>query len=164
MNAAMDADLVASNKTCKTCRINVIPSDLPFKNCSVCRGKNRIKEARRAERNRELAKYLREMASTESLPMDSDVNPALPTRTHAISSGSKSSTSSFAGPAKPKKRPPKLLHELEGKEKRQAMQEMKASLQKRVQDTGGATMFVGQLAKNLVVSLLLASIFDLWIS
>jgi hypothetical protein len=63
---------------------------------------------------------------------------------------SKSSLAPFAGPVKIKNRPPKLLHELEGKEKKQVIQEMKASLQKKVQNAGGAT---GR--QNLVVSILL---------
>jgi hypothetical protein len=158
MDTVMDADLVPSNRNCKTCLVNPVPSHLPFKNCSDCRGKNRVKEARRAERRREQDKYIDahlKKKMTESMSIDDD-DGGFPT---SISTGSKSSTSLSARTLKIQ---PKLLHELEGKEKKRAIREMKVSLQKTIRDNGGTQLIVGQLAKDRVVSFLSAPPLSLW--
>jgi len=159
MDTAMDVDLVQSNKICRTCRRNTIPGHLPFKNCSICRGKNRVKEARRVERRREEDKYMEvhKKMLMESVLMEGDDGPRFPTKENAISSGSKSSTISFPETMKANIQP-RSLYELEGKEKKHAIKEIKASLQKRIQDNGG---IVAQVTRSRVVSFL-STLFELW--
>jgi len=149
----MDVDLVQSNKICRTCRCNIIPGHLPFKNCSICRGKNRIKEARRAERRREENKVIEvhKKMLMDSISMEDEGDPGFPT--NAISSGSKSSTSSSVGPLESNVQH-RFIYELEGKDKKHAIKEMKASLQKKIQENGGIKPIVGQVARNRVVSFL----------
>ena len=83
------------------------------------------------------------MLSEESVSND-DNGPQLPTRENGISSGSKSSTSLSARMLTPSVQP-KYLRELEGKEKKDAIGEIKASLKKKIRDNGGVKSMVGQL-------------------
>jgi len=131
----MSVDSGMRTNQCKTCRKS-ISIYTRFKNCDVCRARNRIKESHRLERKRETEQFLTGLRSKDmnDAPYGDEENfnakEDLIERTEALP------RSLSTGTMTTKPRLPKL-YELEGKEKNAAMQEMKMCLIKKIQDSGG---------------------------
>lgn len=74
--------------------------------------------------------------------MNEDESLGFPTKENAMSSGSHSSKGSLA------RKRPKFIHDLEGQEKTHTIKEIKASLQKKLQDNDALKLVVGRLEND----------------
>lgn len=136
MNATTSFDSATRPKQCVTCRKS-LSIYMSFKNCDNCRAKNRLKEKRRVERRRDTEQFLATLRLKDMVhdtPSGDEEN--FNAKENFVEHSKSLPKSLSPGTMATKPRLPKL-HELEGKEKKVVMQEMKMFLIKQIQDSGG---------------------------
>ncbi len=125
----MFVDSNPRTKQCKNCRKTLPSIYNSFKNCVNCRARDRIKETPQKERRRETEQFLAALRLKEMINASSAYEENSSAKENPVERRKSLTTGTMTAKA----RIPKL-HELEGKEKKAAVQEMKVYLTKRIQD------------------------------
>lgn len=135
-------------KSCKGCRVNKLPAYITFSNCTDCRARNALKK--REQKRRQLQILL---ARAEALKGttdgdgggDNDSKENASNSASAVLSSAPIANKSFGviinGSAQGTEKvaalvKPKLLRDLDGKEKKAALKQMMTTLKKRVKTSG----------------------------
>ena len=133
MDAGISPD-ITPKRLCQTCSKNVLEAFSSFKNCVSCREKNRVKSQLKAQRKKERNAMVEKhrVAMERSTTVDAVVD----TDDEIDSDGKENPHSSSGGPVKMKA--PISLRDLEGKERKTALKEMKRSLRKSMKEASSS--------------------------